>query len=74
MIKKPAYCDPCADTQILRATLIDEGDGGKHIKVLVCDAHYSNDKAKANILAMHNATGLNVDIVVAKKKQESYDE
>ena len=61
-------CDPCCSTGILRATLVNEEEGGRHIAVVVCGAsHYNNDAAEKNMIAMHNATGLGIDIISVEK-------
>lgn len=62
-----AVCEPCAGTGILSASLV-QGEEERHIAVIVCGgAHFSHEVVEKNILAMHNATGLNVDIVGTEK-------
>jgi len=47
---------------------------GRHLAVVVCrGAHFSSEAAEKNILAMHEATGLDVDIIGVDKPAEKQD-
>lgn len=63
-MKFPNNCLSCSNTQLLAASLETDEEGFKYIAVVVCTAHKNHDIAEKNILAMHNVTGLDVDIKV----------
>lgn len=62
-------CNHCANTGILRATLV-KTDEGNHIGAVVCGEHFNNDLAEKNLTAMHLASGLDIDIISVEKISE----
>jgi hypothetical protein len=64
--KSKSECVNCCNTGILRAHLKEDEEGGRHIVATVCQ-HYSNDMAERTLIAMHEATGLHIDVVRAEK-------
>lgn len=68
--KSDRECVACCGTGVLSAAL-KENEEGRLISVVVCGgAHFSHEAAEKNILAMHNATGLNIDILGVEKPTE----
>jgi hypothetical protein len=66
-------CHSCAGTGILHASVVSNEEG-RHLAVVVCGgAHFSNEAAEKNILAMHEITGLDVDILGVEKPAEKQD-
>jgi hypothetical protein len=60
-------CEVCCNTGILSAKLVNEEEGGRHIAVVVCSGHFSSENAEKNMLAMHKATGHDVNVLRVEK-------
>lgn len=67
-MKFPNNCVSCSNTQLLAASLECGEEGNKYIIAVVCSDHKNHDIAEKNIIAMHNVTGLDVDIKVEKPR------
>lgn len=70
-MKKNGECISCCGTGILSAS-IKQTEDERQIAVVVCGgAHFSNEMAEKNILAMHAATGLGIDILGVEKPRDN---
>lgn len=72
-MKKAKDCLACCGTGVLRAAVKYTEEGCKFIDAVVCLGHFNQEAAEKSLLAMHNATGLNVDVSSAEKPVEKND-
>jgi hypothetical protein len=66
------YCDICANTGILSASLFKNSETNVNEKIVVkpCGRHFKSDLINKNIYAMTKASGLKVDVVVESDNKD----
>lgn len=55
-------CNRCANTGILKSSIVRSEENDKRIAVIICGGH-DTSAAEKNIAAMHRTTGLDVDVI-----------